>query len=93
MVLKEELISTKMSKTDTIASYLTKITQVCDKWAIVGETVRDQELVRISLNGFTKPWAPFVKGIVAWENPPNWERLWEDFTQEEIQEDSLYKGL
>ena len=65
MVLREELKSTRMSISNTIASFLTNITQVRDKLAAIGETVVDPELVRISLNGFTKPWAPFVKGIVA----------------------------
>ena len=71
MVLKEELRSTKMSKTNTIASYLTKITQIDDKLAIVGETMGDPELVRIALNGLTNPWAPFVKKIIEQENIPN----------------------
>ena len=43
----------------------------------------DKELVRIALNGFSKPWDTFVKGVVARENLPNWQRLWDDFVQEE----------
>ena len=60
--------------------------------AIVGEMVGDLGLVTIALNSFTKQWANFVKGIAARENLPNWERLWDDFIQEEIQEESLYGG-
>ena len=67
MVLKEELKNTKMSKEDIVASYLTTITQVCDKLVAVGETMANPELERVALNRFTKPWAPFVKGIVARE--------------------------
>lgn len=63
-----------MTKTDTVASHLTKITQVRDELAVVGETVKDEELVRIALNGFSKPWDAFVHGIVARENLPGWER-------------------
>jgi hypothetical protein len=39
--------------------------------------------VRPTLNGVTKQWVVFVEGIVARENLPKWERLWDDFVQEE----------
>jgi hypothetical protein len=26
----------------------------------------------------------FFRGVVAWEKIPNWERLWDEFTQEEL---------
>jgi hypothetical protein len=44
--------------------------------------------VRIALKGFTKEWDVFMKCVVGRENFPSWERLWNDFTQEEIQEGS-----
>ena len=69
--MKEELRSTKMSRLDTLAYNLTKITQRHDKLAVVGGTLGDLELVRIALKGFTKPWSPFVKGIIAQESIPN----------------------
>jgi hypothetical protein len=84
MVLREKLKDTKMTKSDTVTNYLTKITQVHDQLAVVGEVVLDEELVRMALNGFSKPWAPFIKGIVAWETLPKFDRLWDDFIQEEI---------
>jgi hypothetical protein len=40
--------------------------------------------VRIALDGFTKSWDVFVRGVVAWEKLPDWQRLWDDFVQEEI---------
>jgi hypothetical protein len=40
--------------------------------------------VRKALHSFTKPWAPFIQGIVAREALPTWERMWDDFIQEEI---------
>ena len=55
MVLREKLRSIKMTKTDTVASYLTKITQVRDELGVVGETISDNELVRTTLNGMAKP--------------------------------------
>jgi hypothetical protein len=46
------------------------------------------ELVRIALNGFTKQWEMFVRGVVAREKLPDWERLWDDFTQKDLQVDA-----
>jgi hypothetical protein len=40
-------------------------------------------MVMTTLNSFTKPWGPFVRGIVAREIMPTWERMWDDFVQEE----------
>jgi hypothetical protein len=56
--------------------------------AVVGEVMSD-ELVRTALNGFSKPWAPFIKGIIAREKLPNFDRLWDDFIQVKIREESL----
>lgn len=79
MVLREKLHSIKRPRSDTVAYYLTKITQIRDGLGVVGEKIEDPELARTTLNGFSKPWDTFVCGIIARENPPNWERLWDDF--------------
>jgi hypothetical protein len=63
---------------------LSKFTQIRDELAAVGEIVDLDFLVRTSLNDFTKPWGSFVRGIVAQEVMPTWERLWDDFVQEEL---------
>ena len=49
----------------------------------MGEKVEDGELVRQALNCVTKPWAGFVESIVAGENLPKWDRLWDGLTHEE----------
>jgi hypothetical protein len=46
-------------------------------------------MVRTDLNGFTKPWAPFIKGIIEWETLSKFDKLWDDFIQKEIREESL----
>ena len=53
MVLREKLRNTKMMETDTVTTYLTKITQVRDELGAAGEKVEDEELVRHALNGFS----------------------------------------
>ena len=54
MMLKEKLHNTKMLKGESVASYLSKLTQIRDESAIVGETIAEDELVCIALNGVLK---------------------------------------
>ena len=88
MVLKEKPRGTKMGKTDTITPYLSWFTQIRDELGAVGDIVDPSELVRTALNGFIKPWESFVHGIMAREHMPSWERLWDDFVQEETRHGS-----
>jgi hypothetical protein len=83
MVLREKMKSIWMAKSEGVTSYLTQITQVRDELSAVGEAVGEAELVRTTLNGVSKPWAMFVQAIVGREKLPSWERLWDDFIQEE----------
>jgi hypothetical protein len=46
--------------------------------------------VRIALNGFDKQWNVFVKCVVGREQLPTWERLGNDFIQEEIRKGSQH---
>ena len=55
-----------------------------DELAAIGEVVDSAELIRVALNCFSKSWESFVRGIVARENMPSWERLWDDFVQKEL---------
>ena len=73
-----------MTENEKFSSYLTRITKVRDELSVVGEAITDGELVRTALNGFSKKWNTFVKGVVSRENQPRWERLWDDFDREEI---------
>ena len=85
MVLREKMKSIWMAKSEGVTSYLTQITQVRDELSAVGEAVGEVELVRTALNGVSKPWAMFVQTIVGCEKLSSWERLWDDFIQEETQ--------
>jgi hypothetical protein len=58
----------------------------------VGEVISDSELVRIALKGFTKEREVFVKCVVGREHILYWSRLWDVFTQEDIQEGSQRSG-
>ena len=59
--------------------YLMRLTQIRDDLGVVGSKTVDEELVLIALNGFSKPWDTFVKGVVARGRLPDWQRLWNDF--------------
>jgi hypothetical protein len=92
MALKDKLHDTKMGKGESVSSYLTQVAQVKDEMVVVGEVISDSKLVRIALKGFTKEWEIFVKCVVGCENLPDWSRMWDDFTQEEIWEGSHSNG-
>jgi hypothetical protein len=66
---------------------------VKDALAAVGEVIPNSELVRIVLKGFTKEWEVFVKCVVGREKLPDWSRLWDDFTQDEIREGSQERAM
>jgi hypothetical protein len=83
MVLQDRLRSIQMLDSKSIISFLGRFTQIRDELAAVGEIVDLDFMVRTTLNNFTKPWGPFVRSIVAQEAMPTWERLWDDFAQEE----------
>ena len=71
MGLKDKLHNLKMIKDESVTFYMTRVAQVKDELAAVGETISDSELVRIALKGFTKRWEVFVKCIVGREKLPN----------------------
>ena len=81
--MQERIRSTKMTKGEGVVPYLMRLTQIRDKLGALGSKTVDQELARIALNGFSKPWDTFVKGVVAREKLPNWQRLWDGFVQED----------
>ena len=59
MVLQERMRNTKMAKGEGVVPYL-RLTQIRDELGPVGSKTVDEELVRIALNGFSKPWDTFV---------------------------------
>ena len=72
-MLREKLKNVHMSKGEGMASYLTKITQVRDELAAVGEVIGNAEMVRSALNGVTQQWTVFVQTIIGRENMPTWD--------------------
>lgn len=79
LVLREKLKNTKFSDGECVALYLMKISQVHDELISIGDNTPNYELVRTTLKGFIKEWKPLIKGIVAQDKLPNWNRLWDEF--------------
>ena len=53
MVLQERMRSTKMAKGEGVVPYLTRLTQIRDELGVIVSKTEDEELVRITLNGFS----------------------------------------
>ena len=51
MVLREKLQSTRMARGESVTTYLTRVSQVRNELATVGETVDNAELIQVALNG------------------------------------------
>jgi hypothetical protein len=83
LVLHDRLRRIYMLKDESVTSFLGRYTQIRDKLGAIGEVVNPNSMVSTALNSFTKPWGPFVRGIVAREAMPTWERMWDNFVQEE----------
>eukprot|EP00253_Pinus_taeda_P014532 PITA_14532 len=88
MVLKEKLKNIKMGN-DSAVRYLTKITDVRDELAAIGEAIPPTELVRIAVNGLPRTWMNSADGVCARETLPTWERFWDDCIQTEIRKGQL----
>ena len=56
-----------MSRSDNVTIYFMRITQVRDQLAAIEEKMEDIELVNVVLNGLSKSWEPFVKGVCTQE--------------------------
>ena len=54
IILKEKLKNTQMNQGEDVTTHLTKLRQVKDELATIGDSASDDELVRIALNGFSK---------------------------------------
>jgi hypothetical protein len=88
MILLNKLISIVMTRSNLVPSYNVKVTQIRDQLAAIGEKVEDAKLVNMALNGFLTSWEPFIKGSCTQENLPDFERLWDDYIQEETRMES-----
>ena len=83
LTLRHQLGNVTINKSETIANFFTRISQIKDQLAAIGDPVEDVELVTTTLNGFPPSWDPFVQGICARRKLPKFDKLWVDCSQEE----------
>jgi hypothetical protein len=65
LTLRHQLGNVAMNKSETVANYFMRISQIKDQLASIGDPVEDVELVTTTLNGFPSSWDTFVQGICA----------------------------
>jgi hypothetical protein len=84
LTLKSQLQSTKMKKGDTVALFFVKLSKIKEQLETIGEIMSGRELVLTTLQNFPKSWEPFIQSIIGRESLQTFDRLWIDFTQEEL---------
>jgi hypothetical protein len=52
-----------MLDSESVTSFLGRFTQIRDELAAFRDIVDPDFMVRKNLNGFTKPWGSFVRGV------------------------------
>jgi hypothetical protein len=83
LTLWHQLRKVTMNKSETIVNFFTRISLIKDQLATIGDPIEYDELVTTMLNGFPPSWDPFFEGIFARRKLPKFDKLWEDFSQEE----------
>ena len=83
LTLRNQSSNMKMAKSESIASYFMRITELRDKLRTSGGHIEDKELVMTTLNGLPPSWESFIQTISGRTKWPKFDSLWENCTQEE----------
>ena len=83
LTLRNQLSNMKMSKSEPIASYFMRITELRGKLRSSGEAIDDKELVMTILNGLPTSSESFIQTKSGRTKLPKFDRLWADCTKEE----------
>jgi hypothetical protein len=65
MNLRTQLKNTRMQKRETIQEYFSKISEFKELLEAIGDTIDENELIMMALNGLTRPWDAFIQMICA----------------------------
>jgi hypothetical protein len=93
LTLRNQLCNMKMDNSESVTSYLMRVSQIRDQRAAFGDVISDKELVTTTLNGFPTFWIPFVQGVCARSKLPKFDKLWADCTHEESRLADQHKRL
>jgi hypothetical protein len=83
----------KMENSESVTSYLMRVSQTRDHLPAIGDLISGKELVTTTLNGFSTFWIPFVQGVCARSKLPEFDKLWVDCTHEESRLADQHKRL
>ena len=64
-----------VDKLESISSQFTRVSQIKDQLAAIGDPVEEKEFVLTTLNGFPSSWDVFVQGICARKKLPKFDRI------------------
>ena len=76
-------MNVKIQNAETIQSYSTRVSQIKEQLEAVEEDVENGAVVMTTLNGLPRSWVSFIQGICARTNLTTFNRLWEEYSQEE----------
>ena len=84
MSLRNKLKNVKIQHSETInQSYFQRVSHIKEQLEAIEENVEEGDIVMITLNGLSRSWDSFIQGISARKKLINFNRLWEECTQEE----------
>ena len=63
LALKDKLCKIKMEKSDTISTYLNKLTTCRDELGSVGITTTNDDMVSLALLGLPKSWSSYQDSV------------------------------
>lgn len=89
LFLRKKILSIKMEENESVSSFLSRIKEVKDKLSDIGQTVANDDLVTITMNGMTDDYQMFITGLNAREKPPSFEELTGILLHEEERRSSL----
>jgi hypothetical protein len=83
LTLRNQLHNMKMDNSESVTSYLMRVSQIGYQLDAIGDVISEKYLVTTTLNGFPTFWIPFVQGVCARSKLPKFDNLWVDCTHEE----------
>ena len=84
LALRNKLSNMKMTKSENIASYFMRITDLQDKLKSSGNNLEENDLVMTTLNYLPPSWESFIQTISGRTKLPKFDKLWAECTQEEM---------
>ena len=82
MNLRTQLKNTRMQKGEMIQEYFSRISEFKEQLEAIGDTIDEDELIMMALNGLTRHWDAFIQTICARMEKLRFDSLWKECIQE-----------